>query len=553
MTGPTRREAIAMAAAGSAAHSHQTVPDFDPELAARYDKSAEDLLKRQNTNPNDRHRGSMPDETGLYFMGTAAGILETFASAFLCPQSKFHKNKLMIARAGLAAAYLTREQLPDGNAFLPITNFNSPPDTAFIVNGVATTAWNARQYGSQEVFKMVEPFLQKAAGALVRGGVHTPNHRWVVCSALAQLHALFPSPEIVKRIDQWLAEGIDIDSDGQFTERSAYTYNPIVDRSFVIIAKKLNRPELLEPVRRNLNAMLYLIHADYEVVTEFSRRQDLNQRGTIAPYWFSYAHLARTDKNGQFATIANRFAPVAASLGALLEYPELREQGPAPAAVPGNYEKIFPKIGVARIRRGPVSATVLSGQNRFFLLRHGAAVIGAVRFASAFFGKGQFASETMEQRDGGFYLTQSLSGPYYQPMDPSRRITVDNYDSTRRERKQSEVCRLEQSVFIKESGNGFSVRIQSGGTNDVPLAIEINLREGGKVDGCESLPKVTDGWILPQGFAVYRAGADAIRFGPGAAPHKYTQVRGADVKLPGPSVYITGYTPFDRTLTFEWA
>ena len=475
MTGLTRREAITLAAAG-AAQAQQTVPDFDPALAARYDKSVEDLLKRQNTNPADRRRGVVPDDTGLYFMGTAAGIIETFTSAFLCPQSKFHKNGLLIERAGLAAAYLMREQLPDGNAYLPITNFDSPPDTAFIVNGVATTAWNAKHYGVPEVFRMLEPFLKKAAEALIHGGVHTPNHRWVVCSALAQLNALFPSSEIVKRIDEWLAEGIDIDSDGQYTERSTFNYNPIVDRSLVIVAAKLNRPELLEPVRRNLNAMLYLIHADYEVVTEISRRQDLNQRATIAPYWFSYAYLARTDKNGQFAAIANHFAPVAASIGAMLEYPQLREPGPAPAALPDNFEKTFPKIGVVRIRRGAVSATVLAGKNRFFLVRRGDAVIGAVRFASAFFGKGQFTSQKMEQRDGGYYLSQTLSGQYYQPFDPPRKIITDNFDATRHERKQSQVCLLKQSVFIKELSNGFSLRIQSNGTNDVPLAIEINLR-----------------------------------------------------------------------------
>ena len=205
MTGLTRREAIALAAAGAA--QAQQVPDFDTEIAARYDKSVEDLLKRQNTDTGSRGCGSIPDDTGLYIMGTAAGIVETFASAYLCRQSKYHKNSLLMERAKLAAAYLTREQLPDGNAYLPITNFDSPPDTAFIVNGVATTAWNARQFGNPEIFRMLEPFLKKAAGALMRGSVHTPNHRWVVCSALAQLNALFPSKEIVKRIDQWLAEG----------------------------------------------------------------------------------------------------------------------------------------------------------------------------------------------------------------------------------------------------------------------------------------------------------------------------------------------------------
>jgi hypothetical protein len=32
-----------------------------------------------------------------------------------------------------------------------------------------------------------------------------------------------------------------------------------------------------------------------------------------------------------------------------------------------------------------------------------------------------------------------------------------------------------------------------------------------------------------------------------------TQLRGAEAKLPGISVYVTGYTPFDRTLSFEFS
>lgn len=85
-----------------------------------------------------------------------------------------------------------------------------------------------------------------------------------------------------------------------------------------------------------------------------------------------------------------------------------------------------------------------------------------------------------------------------------------------------------------------------------PLAIEINLRDGGTLDGCVPAPGVEDSCILTERQATNRIGADVIRFGPGRRESDYTQARGSRPKLPGPSVYLTAYTPFDHTLTFDW-
>ncbi|HYO83523.1 MAG TPA: hypothetical protein VES20_19130, partial [Bryobacteraceae bacterium] len=101
------------------------------------------------------------------------------------------------------------------------------------------------------------------------------------------------------------------------------------------------------------------------------------------------------------------------------------------------------------------------------------------------------------------------------------------------------------------NNNGFRLRMQSTGTADVPLAVEINLRPGGKLEGVKPAHNVPDGFVLDAGHATYRVGEHAVRFGPGVTAHMYTQLRGAAPKLPGLSVYITGFTPFDRIVDFE--
>lgn len=544
----TRRELFAAAAALPAA----VQAEAPPPMVERHDQSLTALLQRQVTDPSHPSCGAYADAYGMISAGAAGGIIDALSAAFLCPQSRYYKDASLLERLRLAAGFLNRVQHPNGTIDLLITNFHSPPDTGFVVHGVATAACLAQRAGAREIVALLEPFLVKAGGALAVGGVHTPNHRGVVSSAMAQINEVFPDARYLKRIEQWLAEGIDIDADGQFDERSTTIYNTVSDRALTVLALKLKRPELLDPVRRNLDAMIYLLHPDYEVVTEISHRQDRYQRGDMSRYWFPLRYLAALDRNGRYATLAQSLDNRSGSLSAMLEYPEML-QLPAAEPLPDNYEKFFAGMNVARIRRGAMSATLLlEGDSRFFSVRKGAAVVQAVRFATAFFGKGQF-SGVESSRDGKTYvLAQPLLAPYYQPFDPPRKVAAGEWSRLRSERKQSDICTLRQTALITEAQQGFRLRLKSEGTRGVPLAVEINLREGGKLDGCLPVDDVKDAYLLGTSAALYTAGADTIRFGPGVdPPHTWTQIRGAAPKLPGTSVYITGYTPFDHTIDIE--
>ena len=540
----------------SALAGERTVPQGGQSLDAlvttaveRNDAAVQSLLQAQITDSASRWRGSVPDQFGLHSAGSASGLSETLAASFVHPRSRFHRDGVVLERIRLAAGFLERAQGPQGNIDLLTTNFNSPPDTGFVVHSVATAAAIGRLHGAPEIAATLRPFLLKAGQGMAAGGVHTPNHRWVICAALAQINDLFADPRFVRRIDEWLAEGIDIDRDGQYTERSTLTYNIVTDRAFVVMAAKLKRPALLDPVRQNLRALMYLLHADGEVVTEISRRQDQYTRGGLAGYWFTLTYMAVADRDGEFATMARQAAD-GVRLSGLLEYPELSQPLPAPQPLPSDYEKVFSEIGIARIRRGPLSATLaLGGSSRVLSLRYGDAVVEGVRFATSFFGKGQFVPATGAKEGSAYLFRQSLEAPYYQPL--ARTITPDTWTPTRPERRQTEINRLEQAAEVTEMKSGFRVRVQATGTAGVPLAVEIAFRDGGRLEGCTPVPGTPGSYVLEGGSGVYRAGKNGIRFGPGSAPHRYVQLRGAEPKLPGQSVYITGFTPFDQTLTFE--
>jgi len=556
-TSLSRRQAIGALSVASAAGALNAEPqDLEAIALTRSDHEVTSLIKRQITDSQSRWCGGMPSPRGVSEAVFSGMFLNSLTPAFLHPRSKYYKNNLLVERMKLAIGFLERNQSPMGLINLHTTNFSSPPDTGFAVHGAAAAACLAHRAGDRELFRMIEPFLRKAGPGIAAGGIHTPNHRWVVCSALAQINEILPDPSYVRRIDRWLMEGIDIDSEGQYTERSSGRYNAVVNHALCVMALKLNRPELLDPVRRNLHATLYFLHPNFEVVTEISRRQDRDRRtGLEYRSFFPLRLLAVRDGNGQFATLADHMAPEAASLSELMEYPELLKPGPPLQPVPDNYQKIYPLNKVARIRRGLTSATILLGDSAYLLcLRRGDAVVQAVRMTSTFFGKGEFVPSIASTRNDSYYLSQQIEGGYMQPLEPPLRVTPENWDKTRLQRREFPVFQIQYSATITELKNGFQMQLSAKGTDEVPLAVEIGFREGGSLEGCIPAPDVAaGGYILASGYGVYKSGANAIRFGPGRGEHAWTQLHTKTPKLPGDSVYLTALTPFEHTLTFEWA
>lgn len=535
------------------------------ELVRANDEHVARLLPRQERRASHRRVGGLPDEHGIYTAGGAAGFVSALACASCAPGSGFLHSTALVEPLQLAVRFLLEVQHDDGTIDLHTTNFHSPPDTAFVLDALCPACTVLQRDAWPPLAAVVADlrrFAVRAGAALVSGGVHTPNHRWVVCAALARLNALSPAPDYVARIDQWLAEAVDIDPDGQFTEKSTAVYSPVVDRALLTVARLLDRPALREPVRRNLEMTLFYVHPDGEVVTEASRRQDRYQRGSLARYYYAYRALALLDGNGRFAAMARQIEQaerprLTGELPAFLEEPGLQQPLPAGAPLPTDYVRVFSYSGLARIRRGHVSATILADNSSLFSLRKGTAALEAVRLASAFFGKGQFVGDRLEVRGGRFILRQALDGPYYQPfsaeqvaagvavrMAPNGTLAADS----RAVRARSNVQTLDSVVEITEANGAFELDVAVGGTDEVPVAVELAFRHGGRLHGVEAVPGLQDAFLLKEGTGRYTLGADTITFGAGRAEHTWTQLRGALPKWDGQSVYLTGFTPFHLRL-----
>lgn len=497
-------------------------------------------------------RGGIPDERELYHARTAGRFIQHATAAYCCATSRYVGDVGIVERVEHALSFLEAAQSSDGNIDLVTTNFNSPPDTGFVVHAVASAANIARMNGADKLFSLFKPFLTAAGRGMAKGGVHTPNHRWVVSAAMAQINELYPDKQLVSRIDAWLAEGIDIDDEGQFTERSTGGYNAVCDDAFIVLAHKLSRPALLDPVRKNLDAMAYLLHPNGEVVTEASNRQDRNTRATMDRYWFALRYMAIADGNGLYAAMLKPLEPQSMDLPLLMEYPDLTASLPATSPIPENYVRDLPRSGITRIRRDTLSATVIHrGNSRWISVHHGNVVINAIRVASAFFGKGQFRPTEFERKGDELFFYQSLEGPYYQPISDPEQLPVrqEEYGVKRGRRDVSEVCTLDYEGRVHETTRGLAVSIRATGTKGVPLAVEINFRAGATLTGAESLGN--DRYLLREGMAKCTVGEDVIQIGPGMAAHRYVQIRGAEDKLSGPSVYLTAYTPFETTLEIQ--
>ena len=527
--------------------------------------------------------------------------MRRLVTPFVWPDSKYFHDETLIAPIEALLAKVEAEQSDDGT-FRSGGNLHSPPDTAFLIEDMSVMIAGLRDDRhpkSQAIAARLATMMRKAGPALVTGGIHTPNHRWELSAALAKIDQVDPNPAYRARIEQWLAEGVDIDADGFYSERSAIYASEVSNPSLLVLAHLPGLAGLRDLVRRNLETTIALAEPfGGEVEAVQARRQDQDQRRqTLHSYYLQYRELALLSGDSRFAGVARWIerhdgGRLGDTLADFINAPDLARPLPTETQPFVDLQRSFRTVGLVRQRRGPITASVYAGSDwyadgkpsAFFntigsglatnptLMRlwKGGLALDAVRLIPDFFNMGHFRpSEIALEPDGAVRLGGELAAPYYQPMPAERRRpdgayalspSVDGRFNSALDfsHRPASFRRLGVQILVTPEPDGYRVLFESSGEAAVDMTIELTLRDGGVLEGARDLGD--GGFHLVDGQASYRLGDERLLIGPGngagavrvSSGENYSWA-GGRLQLPGKRLYITGRTPLRYELRLAFA
>jgi len=485
--------------------------------------------------PDPSHVGTMA------FVGCAGALL----LAPWAPENPAARRALA-ARFQAAVEFVVRSQRLSGRIDLKPCNIDSGPDTAFAVQIACAliaqhraTRAPARRLPPGGV-RALELFVRRAVPGLATGGFHTPNHRWVVASALAHAGTLFPRLRQDAVIRAYLAEGIDIDADGFYIERSPAIYDVVTNRSLLMLHEHAGFAPALPAVERNLLVNLDLLNADRTVETALSQRQDLGTRPVPAamaqPLIAAAALLPK--RRALFLSVAAELIQANTSPDRELFWTAqaLLRHGNAtfrPHRLPDDSTAKWPLHGAWRRRRGQRALTCLSEGPCLLRVTNGGATLAGLFVAHAYFGTGQFRGDTLDYlADGVRIRSRGLRFPRRPAYDLpiGEPVAPEDWDRVAAGRGRVPMPASDATLTIREREDRITLDLRSTHAPDGTLvAMAFDFPAGGTWETRDLAlePQAGQELFLLEGTGRMRYGADWIEIGPGEGRHRMWRMRDA--------------------------
>ncbi len=541
------------------------------------DRGVESILKSQCLDPMDREYGGFPEmRKGFTEHSRGPGNASNLSVLYYNENSAYHRDKRLLDAANLAMDYTLRVQNEDGTIDLVETNFHCAATMGFSLQNFVPAYRVIKKYNQHtaEEDKLQEKFLEyitNGAQGMMTGGFHTPNHRWVIASALSLCYNELGNKEFLDEIDLYLKEGIDCNEDGEWTERSAGIYNKVNNDGMIIMAEELGRWELLEAAQRNLYMMFTYLEPDDSLFTMNSHRQDIGKTLYPLRYYENYLMTAHYLKNKHFAYMADYL------FNMVNDYPGDKSQlgaGAIPKCIAKymlndflrnnelekepydweHFEEYYKESNIVRKRSGNVITTVMGEGAMFCKFQKGLNQV-VFRYAGSYYGtKGRFEPDSLTKIEGGYRLHFKSEWGYVRPLGCPDRPTKNGHTNIEH-RKTANMSKFEVNIDILPSDDGMQLVIDSMGVENLPCKLEMIFQPDGFFDSEQAEFKAAAGQHIMLRYGKYRyiKGADTIEIdGAFGETNYHSDLRGSYPEVPNAfTVYFTAWSPTKRIINIK--
>lgn len=536
-----------------------------PEMMREHDEKVANALRMQITDQGNTRFGGyvLP---GYHVDPRVCGFtLGDLLISYACKESIYYQDDKLRRAIDANFQYMRAHQRPDGCFDLSACNFASPPDTAFMCNHLFNAYWLLEQRETALTLPLkdaLHALMVRCCEGIAAGGFHTPNHRWAIASCLLNAYKLTGRVDFKARAEAYLNEGLDINEDGEFAERSAGNYNQVNDDQMIRLFIATGEKRFLEASRSNLEMMLFYIEPDDSVFTNNSTRQDYGRKVYLETYYIFFLLTGYFLGDKRLGAIAEWVYSAARRKGMrprgvewLLLHADLDGYG---ADEPFEktflrYNRLFKASKIARMREDDISCTLMEDKANFLYFQHGSFVMYMVIYANLC-DRRNFIAESIEPIQNGYRLRAHAEGWYYLPFYPDKPSSSDWWAMDNpHTRKRIQGVPLDTLVEVICADDGFDVRIKTEGTDQLPLRVEVGFEAGCKVRTPSFLldGKAGESITLLSGQAeVTGPGGEVITLSPAFGEHNFmARSGGAYPQSPEHfTVYLTAYTPVDRVI-----
>lgn len=492
--------------------------------------------------------------------------LTSALAVYFHKDSCFYKNEQLYAAVNLALDFIERTQREDGSFDYPSCNFKSAADTSFCFKRLIAAYRLLVKYGdsSDEAITVLKEkyltIMHKALDAIREGGFHTPNHRWGIAAALLQGSNLFAEEEgfaagLKARADQYLAEGIDGDEDGEYAERSTGNYNAVVNNAMMAMYQETGDEAFLGYVERNLSMMLTYMDPDDTIFTQNSTRQDQGKLEYADKYFYQYLYMCSREHCPAFDGAAHKIIKDNMERGDLapdcmhivMNHDEMMGYHFKEYGFLEEYRKFFRHAGVLRVRKPSYTYTVLNGKSAFLYFKSQGTML-CVKIGESCCDIRNFIPQTIEELPDGCRLEAEAESWYYLPFK-EKQDTSDwwKMDQTKREKLIS--SRLKTTLEIREKDQGLELHLKAEGLDRLPFRLEICIPAGVTLEHPAFALEAAagEGMILKDGYLEVHDGSVTMEIGPGFGEHSFKgHYSGEEINSAGYTVYANGYTPLEK-------